>query len=78
MITIYGNETCIWCRRAKKLAEDSFLHVDWRNIDEMQFLAEMKTRVPEATTIPQIWWNDTHLGGYESLSAFLKEGKLNE
>jgi glutaredoxin 3 len=67
MITIYGNETCVYCRKAKALAESYGLKHEWRDTDDQSVLNDLKIRLPNVKTIPQIWWHDRHIGGHEDL-----------
>lgn len=65
MITIYAKDNCKWCTLAKELAENRKLSYDYRNVDEnYQFLVELATLKPDTKTLPQIWWDDKHIGGY--------------
>jgi glutaredoxin len=68
MIIIYGNETCPWCVKAKTLAQQYGLEHEWKNTDVKANLEELKSANLEATTIPQIWWNDRHIGGYREFA----------
>jgi glutaredoxin len=68
MIIIYGNETCGWCRRSKKLAEQYNLKYEWRDTDDIKTLNELKIMLPNSKSIPQIWWHGQHIGGYEDLT----------
>jgi glutaredoxin len=72
MITIYGNDACVWCRKAKRLAEDYNLEHTWRNTDDQEVLNDLKIRLPNVKTIPQIWWDDTHVGGYQDLATTIQ------
>jgi glutaredoxin 3 len=65
MVIIYGNQLCSWCKKAKKLAVDYNLQYEWRDTDEDGILNELKTKLPDAKTIPQIWWHGKYIGGYE-------------
>ncbi len=40
--------------------------------------AAMLERVPTARTVPQIFINGTHVGGFDQLAAAERSGKLNE
>lgn len=65
MVTIYGAAGCIWCDRAKVLAESSGLeyeYIDVKSSDQLK--QDFMQRFPGVTTIPQIVWYDKHLGGY--------------
>lgn len=68
MITIYGHQRCGYCLKAKNLATQYNLNYQWRDTDNSDNLNELKTRLPDARTVPQIWWDDRYIGGYEQFS----------
>lgn len=68
MVIIYGATWCRWCEKAKALAEQYQLDFQYRDIDTESHKQELKTMLPEATTIPQIWWHGRHVGGYEAFA----------
>lgn len=69
MITIYGNETCSYCLRAKRLAAQYGLPFVFKNTDDDAILNELKRNIPnQRTSIPQIWWHDRYIGGYEDFA----------
>ena len=70
MITIYGKENCPWCVKAKNLAEQYSLKYNYRDIGaNPEFRTELFARHPDTKTVPQIWWYDRHLGGFDALAA---------
>jgi glutaredoxin 1 len=70
MITIYAKNDCKWCTLAKDLAESRGLSYEYRNVDDdFQFLLELSSLKPDVKTLPQIWWNDKHVGGYTDFAA---------
>ena len=68
MIKIYGNDMCKWCLKAKKLAEDYNLKHEWVDLDIDANLNDFKIRFPSMVSIPQIVWDDRHIGGYEDFA----------
>jgi glutaredoxin len=70
MITIYGKDNCHWCQEAKKIAEQYDLKYEYKNTGFTYNRDEMFERYPEVKTVPQIWWDERHIGGY---SEFVKE-----
>lgn len=68
MITIYGKPTCVWCEKAKRLAAQYGLEHNYVDIETKQNLEELKEKLPDVKTIPQIWWDEKYLGGYEGLA----------
>lgn len=69
MITIYGHARCGWCVKAKKLAEQYHLKYEWKDTDMSENLNDLKKKFPNVKTVPQIWWDDRHIGGYEQFSS---------
>lgn len=69
MITIWGRPNCGWCDRAKSLCEQYDLKYEYILIDGPEKLQELHEQVPGAKTVPQIFWNGKHLGGFEQLAA---------
>lgn len=68
MITIYGHPRCGWCIRSKKLAERYNLTYVWKDTDDAENLNELRLKLPNARTVPQIWWHDNYIGGYEQFA----------
>jgi glutaredoxin len=69
MITIYGHQRCVWCTKAKQLAEQYQLSYDWKDTDVMENLNDLKQKFPNVKTVPQVWWDERHIGGYEQFSS---------
>jgi glutaredoxin len=70
MIEIYGTPTCGFCIRAKKLAERYQLPYEYKDISANQANRdELTERMgSEPRQVPQIFWNNNYVGGYEQLS----------
>ena len=69
MITIYGNETCSYCLRAKRLAAQYNLPYVFKDTDDDATLNELKQNLPAPrSSIPQIWWYDRYIGGYDDFA----------
>lgn len=64
MVVIYGTEICSHCLRAKRLAETYGLSFDWIDLDDPSNVADLKRKVPDYKTIPQIFWHGKHVGGF--------------
>ena len=68
MITIWAGPRCSWCDRAKSLAEQRELKYEYILIDGPEKMQELSELVPGARTVPQIFWNDRHIGGYDQFA----------
>ena len=64
MVIIYGKDRCGWCDKAKELCEDYRLDYEYRNVGHEHYLTELKEKVPDVKTVPQIYWRGKYIGGY--------------
>ncbi len=76
-VVMYSTAVCPFCQRAEALLkargvreiEKILVDVDLARRDEM-------TTRTGRRTVPQIFIGDTHVGGFEDLSALDRDGKL--
>lgn len=73
MITIYGHARCGWCVRAKNLAAKHKLEYEWKDTDDQENLNNLKIKLPNVKTVPQIWWDEKHIGGYEQFASEIEK-----
>ena len=77
-VTIYTRNFCGYCSAAKRLLEQK--NVDFVEHDatfSKELRAEMIQRARGASTFPQIFIGDTHVGGSDELHMLEREGKLD-
>ena len=76
-VTIYMGPMCAFCDAAKRLLNRNNISYKEINIAiEEDKMNEMLKKSNGTKTIPQIFFNDHHVGGYEELRALEKENKL--
>ena len=78
-VTIYTGPLCNYCEAAKRLLTRN--NVKYREIDISRVdgaMDEMIKRANGKRTIPQIFFDDRHIGGYDETRALEKENKLQE
>lgn len=76
-VDIYTKVTCFYCMRAKALLADLDVTFNEIKIDGDAALREkMIARSNGASTVPQIFINDQHIGGCDDLFALHAQGKL--
>lgn len=68
MITIYSMNGCSWCVKAKEIAESYSLEYQVKDVGDTQTLTELQRLVPAVRTVPQIFWDDRHIGGYNEFA----------
>ena len=74
-IIIYTQGLCGYCDMAKREFEKRGWEYTAYSINEGPLSknnkASLMERFPNATTVPQIWINDNHIGGYTELKKWL-------
>lgn len=69
MITIYGHSRCSWCVKAKAVVETYGLKYVWKDTDIQENINDLKIKFPNVKSVPQIWWDERHIGGYDQLTS---------
>tara|TARA_Y100000590_G_scaffold465442_1_gene637779 strand:- start:170 stop:424 length:255 start_codon:yes stop_codon:yes gene_type:complete len=78
-ITMYTGPLCNFCDAAKRLLSRNNLKYDEIDISTKDGLRdEMIKKSNGKRTIPQIFFDDYHVGGYVELRALEKEDKLKD
>jgi glutaredoxin 3 len=78
-ITLYSTRTCGLCRAAKSLLDDkgiSYKEIDISSDPELR--GQMMTKANGSRTVPQIFINDAHLGGFSDLYSLQQSGTLDK
>ena len=78
-ITIYTGPLCNYCKAAKRLFSRNnapFKEINIAKVDGA--MDEMIKKANGKKTIPQIFFNDQHIGGYDEVRALEKENKLQD
>tara|TARA_B100000767_G_C19541741_1_gene441074 strand:+ start:31 stop:285 length:255 start_codon:yes stop_codon:yes gene_type:complete len=78
-VTIYTGQLCNFCDAAKRLLARN--NIEYKEIDISTVDGAMDEMIAKANgkrTIPQIFFDDEHIGGYDDVRALEKENKLEE
>ena len=76
-ITVYSGPMCNFCDAAKRFLTRNNLNYNEIDISTKEGLRdEMTKRANGRRTIPQIFFDDYHVGGYQELRELEKTGKL--
>jgi len=74
---VYGRKDCIWCYRAKMFLEqrnEDFRYIDINDDSRTKaFLASKGFK-----TVPQIYLDNQHIGGYTDLVSYFGEGSYGD
>ena len=78
-ITIYTGPLCSYCEAAKRLLARN--NVTYKEINVATVdgaMDEMIKKTNGKKTIPQIFFDDQHIGGYDEVRTLEKENKLKD
>ncbi len=78
-ILMYSGPMCSFCEAAKRLLKRNNLEFQIIDISsEEGLIDEMIKKANGRRTIPQIFFNEQHIGGYQELRELEKNNKLKE
>ena len=78
-IKIYTGPMCNYCDAAKRLLARNNADYEEINISTVEgAMDEMILKANGKRTIPQIFFDDQHIGGYDEVRALEKENKLQD
>ena len=76
-IIVYTSDYCSYCVQAKKLLQNKGFDFDELNIQNDDNLRnEMLEKSNGMRTVPQIFINNTNVGGYTELAALVASGDI--
>ena len=78
-VTIYTGPLCNYCEAAKKLLARNNVEYKEINITTVDgAMDEMIAKANGKRTIPQIFFDEQHMGGYDDVRALEKDNKLQD
>ena len=78
-VIIYTGPLCNYCEAAKRLLTRNNVRYKEINIATVGgAMEEMISKANGKRTIPQIFFDDQHMGGYDDVRALEKDDKLQE
>lgn len=76
-VTVYSTSYCPYCVRAKELLKAKGQPYIEVNVEDDAAREAMIIKAGGRRTVPQIFINETHVGGFDDLNALDKAGKLD-
>ena len=74
---IYCSDNCPFCQKAYQLLENKGLAFQKKQVKNQYDLDEVMQKTGR-TTVPQIFINGVHIGGFDDLYAAEQSGKLDK
>lgn len=69
-VEIYTKSNCTFCSRAKTWFQEHGIEYQEHDVSTVAAFGEMKQRLPEARTVPQILMDGHLIGGYDTLMQY--------
>ena len=76
-VRMYTTGVCPFCTMAKRLLQQKGVAVEEVRVDSDTAQRDEMMRITGRRTVPQIFVGETHVGGYDDLSAMERSGKLD-
>jgi len=72
-VIVFGRPGCFYCDEAKKLNNVNQIKYEWKDVSEGDTKQELLALVPNAKTVPQIFVNGKHIGGFTEYEIYVSE-----
>lgn len=76
-IVMYESRICGFCMAAKRLLKQKGWEYESRVVDGNSELRGEMQKLTGKTSVPQIFFDDTHVGGYDDMAALENKGELD-
>lgn len=76
-VIVYSKDHCPYCDRAKQLLSHKQVKFEEIRIDLDPAQAQIMMERSQRRTVPQIFINDQHVGGFDDLWALEQSGQLD-
>jgi glutaredoxin 3 len=76
-VVMYSTSYCGYCMRARSLLERKGVAFQEIKVDEDMREREIMMKRSGRRTVPQIFIDDRHIGGYDDLAALDRAGELD-
>ena len=75
-VVMYCTKTCPYCIRAERLLKKYAANIEIIDVGRKPDLWKKMEQRTKRNTVPQIFIDELHIGGFDDLSAFDRAGKL--
>lgn len=76
-VEIYTTQWCPYCHAAKSLLEEKGVAYKEVDAEDPEIRMAMVQRARGRRTVPQIFIDETHVGGYDEMAALERRGQLD-
>jgi len=75
-VEMYTRATCGYCKAAKSFLNNHKIEFKEYPVEQWHNLEKMLSRSLGSKTVPQIFWNNNHLGGYDDMIEAFNNKKI--
>lgn len=75
-VEMYTRATCGYCKAAKSFLNNHKIEFKEYPVEQSHNLEKMLSRSSGSKTVPQIFWNNNHLGGYDDMIEAFNNKKI--
>lgn len=72
---VWSKRDCAFCEQAKALLKSKGVEFEERRIGDGWMKEELLEAVPTARSVPQIFVDDQHIGGFTELKNYLEKAE---
>ena len=76
-VVMYCSDTCPFCKNAERLLTKKGVEIDKKDVDKDPALWDEIEAKTGRDTVPQIFINDKHIGGFDDLSELDMDDELD-
>jgi len=77
-LEIYSRDNCAFCQMAKYALQSKGIRYEEYDVTFDSALADEMRKRANRYSVPQIFLNQEHIGGYEDLMVAIREGKFSQ
>jgi len=77
-VEVYASKFCPYCHWARGLLDSKRVAYKLYDVDGNIALRQEMNKRSQRTSVPQIFIDDVHIGGFDELSSLDRAGKLDE
>jgi glutaredoxin 3 len=77
-IVVYSKQHCPFCRMARQMLDNKGVNYELIDIEGKHEVRERMIELSGRKTVPQIFFGDHHVGGFDDLNALEQKGDLDQ
>ena len=77
-IVVYSKQHCPFCRMARQMLDNKGVDYELIDIEGKHEVRERMIELSGRKTVPQIFFGDHHVGGFDDLNALEQKGDLDQ